>query len=653
MFSVPDGAELGAYFALPRVRGVTVSGAGYLLEVDQPRPGGAGWRPTVWAGRFGDGPPRPAFLGRQVSACGHGRVAYLARSAAEPRRDALWRRDPGGRADEIAAPAGGVVAFRVARCSGDLVYATRAYPGCGVAGDRQLRGSRAAAAVDAVLFDGGDPACSPGGDGTAARLVVVRAHDGCRMLPEPPAGRLTGGFDVTADGERVVAERLVAGRGGTRVDLVVAERHAGGWRWRSLCAETGVSFTEPAFSPDGRLVSCARTEAVAGAPEPLGRRLWLTGLDGCGRPLAGAFDGWPLEVVWAPDGERLYFTADRDGSRPVYAVNLAGDAVRRLTAVGAYDRLTVAGGSVYAVRSAIDAPPAPVRLDPDAPPGRRGPFALPSPLPAPAVPGVLERVSVRAADGRRVPGWLCRPPGGPAPLQVWLHGGPYATWAAWSWRWNPWLAVDRGYAVLMPDPTPSTGYGRAFVVPAWRDWSGPPASDVLSLSDAVRRRPDIDDRRAAVLGASFGGYLVNLLVTRTDRFRAAVSHAGMWDLRAFLSGSLAARPFVAEFGHPVDGADGPLPHSPRAAAAAVRTPMLISHGDRDAKVPVTEALTQWSDLRHLGKPVRLLRLPGEGHEITGPGNQQVWWQCVFAFLDHTLNGVPFRAPELLQARTPG
>jgi dipeptidyl aminopeptidase/acylaminoacyl peptidase len=237
------------------------------------------------------------------------------------------------------------------------------------------------------------------------------------------------------------------------------------------------------------------------------------------------------------------------------------------------------------------------------------------------------------------------------PLQVWLHGGPYATWAAWSWRWNPWLAVDRGYAVLMPDPAPSTGYGREFVARAWRDWSGAPASDVLSLSDAVRRRPDVDGVRVAVLGASFGGYLVNLLVTRTDLYRAAVSHAGMWDLPAFVSGSLVARPFVAELGHPIDGTADMLTHSPRSAAAAIRTPMLISHGDRDPKVPPTEAVAQWSDLRHLGKPVKLLRLPGEGHEIAKAGNQQVWWQCVFAFLEHTLDSKPFRVPELLQARS--
>src|SRR3954452_16673605 len=146
MFSIADGPALGGYFAIPRIRGLTVCGRDHLLEVDLLRPDGGGWRPTVWAGRLDEPvPPRPAFIGRQVSACEGGAVTYLARSAAQPGRDALWRREPGGRAYEVAVPANGIAGYSVARRSGHLVYATRAHPHTDARGDRLLRGRRAEA----------------------------------------------------------------------------------------------------------------------------------------------------------------------------------------------------------------------------------------------------------------------------------------------------------------------------------------------------------------------------------------------------------------------------------------------------------------------------------------------------------------------------
>ncbi len=83
------------------------------------------------------------------------------------------------------------------------------------------------------------------------------------------------------------------------------------------------------------------------------------------------------------------------------------------------------------------------------------------------------------------------------------------SWNAWSWRWCPWLLVSRGYAVLLPDPALSTGYGRDYIQRGWGRWGSEPFTDLMALTDVVESRPDIDESRTAAMGGSFGGYMAN------------------------------------------------------------------------------------------------------------------------------------------------
>ena len=118
----------------------------------------------------------------------------------------------------------------------------------------------------------------------------------------------------------------------------------------------------------------------------------------------------------------------------------------------------------------------------------------------------------------------------PAPLLLWVHGGPTSSWNTWSWRWNPWLMAARGYAVLLPDPALSTGYGQDFIARGHRDWGARPCADIMAVTDAALARPDIDADRVAMMGGSYGGYMANWMAGHTDRFKAIVSHAGLWTL---------------------------------------------------------------------------------------------------------------------------
>jgi dipeptidyl aminopeptidase/acylaminoacyl peptidase len=364
------------------------------------------------------------------------------------------------------------------------------------------------------------------------------------------------------------------------------------------------------------------------------------------------FDRRPDTAVWSPNSATLYFTADDNGRCPVFAVEVATAKVRKLTTDdAAYASLCPSpdGQSLYALRSAISAPPTPVRIDLTKP--EADPVRLASPAPDLELPGRVTEVSTVVADGSTVRAWLALPHGAsaaePVPLLLWVHGGPYSSWNDWSWRWNPWLMVARGYAVLLPDPALSTGYGHDFLARAYSGWGGTTYTDVMMITDVVTAMPEIDASKTAMMGGSFGGYMANWIAGHTGRFSAIVSHAGLWSLDQVFGTTDAPFYWRREFGTPETDPERYRENSPHLHAAAITTPILIIHGDKDYRVPIGEALRMYSELVGLGKTVKFLYFPQENHWILKPGDGAVWYETIFAFLAEHVLGKDWERPALL------
>ncbi len=251
----------------------------------------------------------------------------------------------------------------------------------------------------------------------------------------------------------------------------------------------------------------------------------------------------------------------------------------------------------------------------------------------------------------RVHSWLVLPEGAsaerPAPLLLWVHGGPLMSWNSWSWRWCPWVMAARGYAVLLPDPALSQGYGQDFVRRGWGAWGEAPYTDLMAAVDAAEQRPEIDGTRTAAMGGSFGGYMANWIATQTDRFRAIVTHASLWDIDSFVGTTDLAYYWEKEWGHPLRQPERYERNSPHRFADAIRTPMLVIHGDRDYRVPIGEALRLWYDLQKRGVPSRFLYFPDENHWVLTPGNAQVWYETVLGFLAEHVLDEEWQRTELL------
>ncbi|GAA3607950.1 S9 family peptidase [Kineosporia mesophila] len=466
-----------------------------------------------------------------------------------------------------------------------------------------------------------------------------------------PALRLGPDHAITPDGSTVIATWQTVGAGGVLRPILVAIDVATGER-RTLLDEPGLEFSGPVISADGSKIAVV-AERTSTPEEPSDLRLVvLHRATGETHEAAPGWDRWPAgPAVWTPDGEALLVAADEHGHAPVFRIDLDGRTVRRLTGDGAFSNLVIArdGSALYALRSAVDSPPTPVRIDPVT--GET--TQLPRPVLQPDLPGTLTEIETTAEDGTLLRGWLVLPDGAgpesPAPLLLWVHGGPMTSWNSWHWRWNPWLAAARGYAVLLPDPALSTGYGREFLQRGWSGWGQAPYTDVLALTDAAVARADIDADRTAAMGASFGGYMVNWIAGHTDRFRGIVAHAGIWNLETFHLTTDAGFHWNQVMAPKIRAENSPHHH-----VEAITTPVLIVHGEKDYRTPVNEGLSMFARLSELNvtdegtMKHRLLAFPDENHWVLKPQNARIWYETVFAFLAHTVLDEPWQAPELLR-----
>jgi dipeptidyl aminopeptidase/acylaminoacyl peptidase len=552
----------------------------------------------------------------------------------------------------------------VARGAPVVAFGARMFPGAGdFAADAERGKARKEAGVGALLFENDYPIrhwdhwLAP----RRRRLFAAAlADDPEALLPAPrdvepdvaPSSFEETGFALTPDGRVIVASRNDSTElPRIRTDLVAVDLETG--ERRSL-THGDAWYHAPAVSPDGATVVSIRESF--GSPEEA-TRVTIVVIDlvsGAQRPLAADLDRWPESATWAPDGTAIFFTADDAGHHPAFRLDLADGKVTRLSASGALGDLcpTPDGNAVFALRSTIGSPPRIVRLD--ARIADQAPVEPANAIPEDGIeaPGVVERLTARAADGTEIGSWLVRPAGASgdakAPLVVWVHGGPLGSWSSWHWRWNPHVLAARGYAVLMPDPAISTGYGQAMIQRGWGDWGAAPYTDVVAAVDAaLAERADLDAARTALMGGSFGGYMANWVAGQTDRYRAIVTHASLWELRGFHGTTDGGAYWELEMGDPYREPERYTRQSPFEHLAKIRTPMLVIHGEQDFRVPVSEALRLWTDLRRHGIEGKLLYFPDENHWILKPQNARIWYATVLAFLDEHVLGKPFERPALL------
>lgn len=391
-------------------------------------------------------------------------------------------------------------------------------------------------------------------------------------------------------------------------------------------------------SPDGsKLVFHVSWGNVQGKP----LRNWAEILDletGKRTRLAPKLDDWPGEIAWVDD-TTLVVGADRKGRHSLYRVSTNGQHKLLTDDNHAYTNIGIRGREIWCLRSAIDQPGTPVSVNVDtAEVTEQGVIAD-----RVTTPGTLDEVFTTAEDGTEIRAWLAHP-GGQAPLLVFVHGGPWGSWNDWTWRWNPWPFVAQGYAVLMPDPAISTGYGQHMIDRGNDQLGGTPFTDLLALIDATEARDDIDASKTAVLGGSYGGYMANWFAGHTgDRFSCIVTHASLWNI------DIMGRTTDNGIWHEWMSTEQASTYSPHDHAAKIEVPMLVIHGDKDYRVPISQGHALWHALLRESAVDghQFLYYPDENHWILKPSNSALWYDTVMAFVDHHVKGKEWQKPSIL------
>ena len=400
-------------------------------------------------------------------------------------------------------------------------------------------------------------------------------------------------------------------------------------------------FDSPAWLPDGQTIAALghRLPAATGSRSDV----WLFAADGTdahpdgGRNLSTRHDRMPgstmnsdltigegARLESSTDGRWLSFTAPIDGSDELWRIGVADGRLERLTEgrhyISAWDRVATPRGDAYLyLRSTPTELPDLWLLErPRAAPRRISEFNR-------ELLGELElrepverRVTV---DGADIQGWLIPAGKGRRPLVVEIHGGPHTLYG-----WAPFLEFQilaaNGMSVFYCNPRGSEGYGQAFNAANLRDWGHGPARDVLAGVDALVADGLADPDRLGITGGSYGGYLTNWIIGHDQRFRAAMTCRSVSDMTMLmLTGDISTLDWSRlEFGvTPLEAPEVFRELSPLTYAAEIRTPLLIQHSERDIRTTVGQAEALFTVLRTLRRPVRLLRVPEETHELTRSG----------------------------------
>ena len=498
-------------------------------------------------------------------------------------------------------------------------------------------------------------------DGTRSHLFVVSSDgsDQRDLIPgaryDVPPGPFGGseGYAFSPDGREVSYTAKDAGRTeawSTDVNVYVVPT-AGGPSTVITAANKG-NDQNPVYSPDGKWILYG-SQKRAGLESDRFRLMAYDRVAHTSRELLPAFDRWADSYLFTPDSRTIVLgTSDRGRDR-YFRVTLdaAGKAGTPLLMTDGMNNVGITmsrdGRTLAWQRDATEHPPEvwTGQLGAKAIEGAHAVTHETDAMVSQLTLHPAEDFWFRGANGDSVHGWVVKPPqyqpGKKFPVLLLVHGGPEVPWLdAWGSRWAPEMFAAGGFGLVMINPRGSPGYGQKFIDGIAKDWGGKVYLDLMKgLDAALLKNPWLDSTKMAAAGGSYGGYMVNWIAGHTNRFKALVSHAGVFNLES-MQGATEEQWFTdAEFGGPWWKDEAMATQyrkfSPHLYAKNFKTPTLVIGGELDYRVPYTEGLSLFTALQRQNVPSRLIVFPDEGHWVLKPQNSQLWWKEVRAWLtDH-------------------
>ena len=445
-----------------------------------------------------------------------------------------------------------------------------------------------------------------------------------------------GSFDISPEGAWVAFEANSTPEPYHEWNTDIFLVPVSGGEPKNLTADNPAEDKNPVFSPDGKSLSYGLERKADGWPDQT-RLAVLDLASGKTSVLTEDFDrscgGWR----WTPDGAALVFQSEARARGNLYAVSARGGAPREIyhggSAAGA--RVTRDGHVVFAASSLSR--PAEIAVTGLDGKGFRYVTSFNDAAMAKLYLGSVEEMTFAGAGGETVQMFVVFPPGFDAkkkyPLVQLIHGGPVGTFGdSFGYRWNPHVFAAPGYIVAMVNFHGSSSFGHAWIESILGAHPDKPFADVMKATDFLIAKGYVDERRMVAAGGSYGGFLVDWIEGQTDRFKALISHAGVYDLLGQSASDATYGRHHSYGGYPWTNLENVEKWSPNRYAANFKTPMLVIHGERDFRVPVTQGLELYGVLTAKGVPARLVYYPDEHHWILKGQNSKHWYGEVLAWL---------------------
>ncbi len=393
---------------------------------------------------------------------------------------------------------------------------------------------------------------------------------------------------------------------------------------------------QPVYSPNGKYIAFS-SMLVPGHESDQSYLVLYDRATGKLKNLTKEFDRSIEEIVWSPDSKEIYFTANNEIYNSVYKIDISTGKIKLILKEHSNTNVIVSpdGNTVYFKQQYATLPYEIFSMNSNGGDVKQITFLNKDRL-ANIEMTPLETFWCEGAAGKKIQSILVKPPHfNPAkkyPMIFLIHGGPQDHWEDdFHYRWNTELFASKGYVVIAPNPTGSTGYGQAFTNAVSRNWGGRPYDDLMDVYDyAVKNFKYIDKKNTFAAGASFGGYMIDWIEGHTNRFNALVSHDGVFNTIS-MWGTTEELWFPEwEFnGTPWTNRTLYDKWNPERFIQNAKTPMLIVEGGHDYRVPEEQAFQLFTSLQRLGVESKLLYFPDEFHFVVHPQDARFWWHSVF------------------------
>ena len=463
-----------------------------------------------------------------------------------------------------------------------------------------------------IAIDGGEPQAITLGSG--------------RTLPVEEPGSST--YDISPDGAEIAFPSDVDTTGvNGQDDLFVIP--AGGGTPRNVSVEAHASDGAPLYSPDGRWLAFSR-QRIKGFYADRSLLVLHDRKAGSNRVITEGWDRSVRGLVWSGDSKSLWGAIDDAGNDRVHRIDAQTGKPTPVTGDKSFGNVAVSrdGKTVVALRQSFTEPPTLVRLDPAT--GAATKLSTFNDLAMEAIDwGTYESVTYKGANGADIQMWVNYPPGFDRskkwPLYLLVHGGPHnGITDSFTFRWNAQVFSAWGYVTAWPNFHGSSGFGQSFTDAITKDWAELPYVDVIRSAEWFAKQPWIDADRMAVGGASYGGYLVSVVLGREHPFKAIIAHAAVYNLYTqYASDYGAEHRRHGEFWEQKARFETNSPHT---AAANFKTPTLVIHGEKDYRVTLNNGLELFHTLSNRGVPTRFIYYPDENHWILKPNNSLFWYE---------------------------